>query len=74
MAQTNFESAPTRFFRGEIANRWQQLTTSEIDECCTNRSRLASLLKSRYGYAPTRAEKEVQLFFEELRDRLRLAG
>ena len=74
MAQTNFDSASTRFFRGEIAHRWQQLTTSDIDECCTDRSRLTSLLESRYGYAPTRAEKEVRLFFGELRDRLRLAA
>jgi hypothetical protein len=74
MAQAKIDSVSTRFFRGEIASRWQQLTTSDIEECCTDRSRLRGLLETRYGYAPSRAEKEVQLFFGEFQDRLRMAA
>ena len=29
---------------------------------------------TRYGYAKTRAEKEIDLFFGELQDRLRMAA
>ena len=74
MAQVNFDSVSTRFFRGEIASRWQQLTTSDIEECCTDRSKLIGLLETRYGYARSRAEKEVELFFGEFQDRLRMAA
>ena len=74
MAQKNFGSESKRSFRGEIAHRWQQLTTSDIEECCMDRSKLRGLLEIRYGYAPSRAEKEVELFFGELQNRLRLAA
>ena len=74
MAQANFDSVSTRFFRGEITRRWQQLTTSDIEECCTDRSKLIALLETRYGYARSRAEKEVELFFGEFHDRLRMAA
>ena len=74
MAQVNFDFVSTRFFRGEIASRWQQLTTSDIEECCTDRSKLTGLLETRYGYARSRAEKEVELFFGEFHDRLRMAA
>ena len=74
MAQPNFDSVSARIFRGELASRWQQLTTSDLEECCIDRSRLSRLLQARYGYAPTRAEKEVQLFLGEFHTRLRLAA
>jgi hypothetical protein len=74
MAQTNFGSLSKRSFRGEIAHRWQQLTTSDLEECCTDGSKLTRLLEIRYGYAPSRAEKEVELFFGEFQNRLRLAA
>jgi len=74
MAQPNFDSVSARFFRGEVSSRWQQLTSSDIEECCSDRSRLTGLLETRYGYAPSRAEKEVQLFYGEFHDRLRLAA
>ena len=74
MAQTNFGSVSKRSLYGEIAHRWQQLTTSDIEDCGTDRSKLRTLLEIRYGYAPSRAEKEVELFFGEFQDRLRLAA
>jgi hypothetical protein len=74
MAQTNFGSVSKRSFRGEIAHRWQQLTDSDIEEGCTDRSKLRRLLEVRYGYARSRAEREVELFFGEFQARLRLAA
>jgi hypothetical protein len=74
MAQTNFGAVSSRSFRGELAHRWQQLTSSDIEQCCVDHSRLPGLLEMRYGYAPSRAEKEVELFLEEFQDRLRLAA
>ena len=74
MAQGNFDSVSSRFFRGEIMRRWQQLTTSDIEECCVDLSKLSALLQARYGYARSRAEKEVDLFFGEFQARLRMAA
>ena len=74
MAQAKFDSVPARFLRGEIMRRWQQLTTSDIEECCADRSKLSAFLESRYGYARSRAEKEVELFFGEFQARLHMAA
>jgi hypothetical protein len=74
MAQRNLGSVSKRSFRGEIAHRWQQLTTSDIEECCMDRSKLRGLLEIRYGFARSRAEKEVELFYGEFQNRLRLAA
>ena len=74
MAQMKLESISNRFIRGEITRRWEQLTNSDVEECCADRSRLIDLLQSRYGYARKRAEKEVELFFGEFQDRLRMAA
>jgi hypothetical protein len=74
MAQANLDAVPTRFFRGELMRRWQQLTTSDIEECCMDRSKLSGFLQARYGYARSRAEKEVELFFGEFQARLRMAA
>jgi len=64
---------PNRLLQGEIMCRWGELTTADILECSNDRSKLVDVLQTRYGYAKLRAEKEVQLFFEEFRDRLRLS-
>jgi hypothetical protein len=64
----------TNLLLGEIRGRWEQLSNSEIEECCGDRSKLIDLLQLRYGYVKRRAEKEVELFFGEFQDRLRLAA
>jgi hypothetical protein len=74
MADPKFEFILNRFFRGEITRRWQQLTTSDIEECCADRSKLVDVIQARYGYAKKRAEKEVELFFGEFQARLRMAA
>jgi hypothetical protein len=74
MARAQSETHPNRLLRGEILRRWEQLTTADIEECGTDGSKLVDVLRARYGYARRRAEKEVELFFGEFRDRLRMAA
>jgi hypothetical protein len=69
-----FERHRSRLLLGEIRGRWGQLSSSEVEECCADRSKLIDLLQARYGFAKRRAEKEVELFLGEFQDRLRLAA
>lgn len=74
MAQFKFGINPNSHLRGEITRRWQQLSTSEIEACCTDQSTLIDVLQSRYGYSKSRAEKEVDLFLGEFQNRIRMAA
>jgi len=74
MAYSKFGSVSNRLLRGEITRRWQQLTTSDVDDCCADRSKLINALQFRYGYARKRAEREVELFLGEFQDRIRRAA
>ena len=65
---------PTRLLHGEILRHWEQLTSSDIEEYGTDRSGLINLLRTRYGYAQRRAEKEVDLFLRDFQERLRRAA
>jgi hypothetical protein len=69
-----FEWQPSRLLLGEIRRRWGQLSSSTVEECSIDQSKLIDLLQARYGYAKKRAEKEVELFLGEFQDRLRLAA
>jgi uncharacterized protein YjbJ (UPF0337 family) len=61
-------------FRNELTYRWKQLTLDELDRVQGERDHLIVLLEERYGYARRRAEKEVDLFVNEVVDRLRRAA
>jgi len=74
MAYSRFEPISSRLLRGEITRRWQQLTPSDVDDGCADRSKLVDALQFRYGYARKRAEREVELFLGEFQDRLRRAA
>ena len=74
MACSQPDKASGRLLRGEILSRWEQLTTTDVEECGTDRSKLVHLVQTRYGFAQRRAEKEVELFFGDLQDRLRMAA
>ena len=74
MAHPQRERIPRRLLRGEILNRWEQLTVGDIEECDTDQAKLIDVLQARYGYARRRAEQEVALFFGDFQDRLRLAA
>ncbi len=74
MAQVKESFSSNGHLRGEIMNRWQQLSASDIEECATDPSKLIDVLQARYGYARRRAEKEVDLFYGEFQTRLRMAA
>ena len=74
MAHAKSESISNHFIRGEIIRRWQELTNSDIEECCADQSKLIDVLRVRYGYAQKRAQKEAELFFGEIRQRLRMTA
>jgi hypothetical protein len=74
MPQVKESFSPNKHLRGEIMSRWHLLSTSEIDEGCTDRCKLITFLQNRYGFAPRRAEQEVQLFYLDFQNRLRMAA
>ena len=74
MAHVEEGFIPNNHLRTEIMYRWQLLSTTEIDEGCTDRSKLITVLQSRYGFAQGRAEREVNLFFVDFQNRVRMAA
>ena len=74
MKRAKLINASHRHLLGEITRRWQQLAASDIEECCSDLSKLADALQTGYGYARRRAELEAELFLSEFQDRLRLAA
>ena len=74
MTHATFDWHGSRLLPGEIQNRWKHLTTSDIEECSADRSKLIGMLQTRYGFAERRAEKEVEHFFGQFLDRLRMAA
>jgi hypothetical protein len=68
------DKIPARLLRGEILSRWQHLTVGDLEECGSDRSKLIDALQARYGYAKTRAEREVELFMGDFQNRLRMAA
>jgi hypothetical protein len=74
MAQVKESLIPNRHLRSEIMSRWHLLSNSEVEESCVDRSKLITFLESRYGFVRRRAEQEVQLFYFEFQQRLRLAA
>ena len=58
----------------EIRSRWHQLTAADWDTTEPDRFRLTELLIERYGFCRERAQREVDLFFDEFEERLRQAA
>ena len=56
--------------KGKIKQQWGKLTDDEIDQMEGNAEILAGKLQERYGYAKERAEKELDDFLKDLRERL----
>jgi uncharacterized protein YjbJ (UPF0337 family) len=54
--------------RGEVQDRWGQLTSDDIDRIEGNIDRLTGILQERYGYGRERAEEEVARFLDELEE------
>ena len=74
MAHVEEGFIPNAHLRTEIMYRWHLLSTTEIEEGCVDRSKLITFLQSRYGFAQRRAEREVNLFFVDFQNRVRMAA
>lgn len=55
--------------RGEIRQRWGELTDDELDQVAGKRDKLVGLLQEHYGYTREESEHQLELFLEETADR-----
>jgi hypothetical protein len=63
-----------RLLVAEILYRWHQLTAADLDTTEPDRFYLTELLFQRYGFCRERAQREVDLLFDEFEERLRQAA
>jgi uncharacterized protein YjbJ (UPF0337 family) len=54
--------------RGEIRERWGELTDDELDEIAGKRDKLVGKIQEKYGYARDEAERQLDGFLEEMDD------
>jgi uncharacterized protein YjbJ (UPF0337 family) len=57
-------------FRGEIKQRWGELTDDELDQIEGRRDKLVGKLQEKYGYSRDRAEQEVDRFIDDSQHRM----
>ncbi len=62
-----------RFFRGEVLQRWGDLSLEDVVVLNGKRDQLMSLLQERYGLSSKRAGMEVDDFLSQLQERIRIA-
>ena len=65
------QSPTVRFLLSEILSHWTMLTETETEPCIEDQKKLSELLQARYGWARTRADRELELFLAEFKERLR---
>lgn len=51
--------------KGDVKERWGELTDDEVDQVEGNQEQLIGLIQEKYGYAKERAEREVADFLRE---------
>ena len=56
--------------RGEIRDKWGQLTDDELDQIAGKREKLAGLLQERYGYTQMEAEQQIDDFLDEWEEKV----
>ncbi|HHX43960.1 MAG TPA: CsbD family protein [Chloroflexi bacterium] len=52
--------------RGQIREKWGELTDDEVDQIAGRRDRLIGMLQEKYGYTRQEAEDRVNAFVREL--------
>jgi uncharacterized protein YjbJ (UPF0337 family) len=57
-------------FRGEVKQRWGELTDDELDQIEGRRDKLIGKLQEKYGYSRSRAEEEVTRFLDDTEHRM----
>lgn len=56
--------------RGEVRERWGELTDDELDQIAGKRDQLVGKIQEKYGYARDEAERQVDSFVEEMDSRV----
>ncbi|MFT3892052.1 MAG: CsbD family protein [Anaerolineales bacterium] len=51
--------------RGEIRERWGELTDDDLDQVAGQSDKLAGMLQERYGYTQMEAERQIDEFLNE---------
>ena len=54
--------------RGQIKERWGELTDDEVDQIEGRRDRLVGKLQEKYGYTRQEAEDRVNAFMREMNE------
>ena len=63
-------TVPSRYLLGEMLSRWAMLTRPETEDCLDDYEKLVQLLQNRCGFVRTRAEKELNVFLREFREKM----
>jgi uncharacterized protein YjbJ (UPF0337 family) len=51
--------------RGEIRERWGDLTDDEVDQIAGKADKFAGLLQEKYGYSQMEAERQIDEFLQD---------
>jgi uncharacterized protein YjbJ (UPF0337 family) len=51
--------------RGEVRERWGELTNDDLDQVAGQSDKLAGILQERYGYTQMEAERQIDEFLNE---------
>ena len=51
--------------RGEIRERWGELTNDDLDQIVGQTEKLAGVLQERYGYTQMEADRQIQEFLDD---------
>ena len=62
-----------RFFKGEVLNRWTDLSPEDVTTLNAERGELISFLRQRYDFGRRRAASEADNFIAHVQNRVRLA-
>lgn len=57
--------------RGEVKERWGQLTDDDMLQIEGKRDKLVGTLQEKYGYTKMRAEEDVKTFMDQFNDKSR---
>ena len=50
--------------RGEIREKWGELTDDDLDQIAGKSDKLAGILQEKYGYTQVEAERQIEEFLE----------
>lgn len=64
-ATQNILAGKWKQLKGKAQQQWGKLTNDELDRISGKREELVGLIQEKYGYAQSRAEREVDEFLSQ---------